>query len=394
MTQQHIDVLVIGGGLAGLSAAAALPDTMSVQVIEMETAPGYHASGRSAAMFEAEYGPAPVRVLSRASEAHHRNNGYLSPRGMMLVGSPAQADEFAADCATLSMTVIPVEQAVQMVPDLDPEKIGFAAYHDTAEDLDADRLLQDFAKELRRKGGTLRTGAQVTAMRRLGPDELQSGELKSDDLQSGQAGAHVGWEVTIATRSGQEQLRATYVVNAAGAWADDIARLAGIAPIGLQPKRRSMARLPAPAGHDVRDWPMIMGVSERWYAKPDAGKLLVSPADADPMPPQDAYADDMVLAEGLARYEAVMRTPVTRVEHNWAGLRSFVADGVPVLGPDPVDPSFVWCAGQGGYGVQSSPAAGRLIAALITGQPPEIDAATVAALSPARLHRPDLEASA
>ncbi|ATG36719.1 FAD dependent oxidoreductase [Phaeobacter piscinae] len=369
MSTQIPDVLIIGGGLAGLSAAAALSPRRSTLVLESESALGYHSSGRSAAMFEAHYGPGPVQVLTQASEAHHRINGYLSPRGMMLVAGPDQAEEFAADCATLSLTEIPVEQAVQMVPVLNPDAVGFAAYHDTAEDLDADRLLQDFAKVTRSHGGVIRTDAQVTAIRHSAADDL--------------------WEVevTIGTGTGRttETLRSRHIVNAAGAWADEIAALAGLPPIGLQPKRRSMARLPAPGGHDVTRWPMIMGVGECWYAKPDAGKLLVSPADADPVAPHDAYADDMVLAEGLARYEEMVSEPVTRVEHNWAGLRSFVADGVPVMGPDPDQPSFVWCAGQGGYGVQSSPAAGRLIADLITSETPEIDAATLAALSPGRV---------
>jgi glycine/D-amino acid oxidase-like deaminating enzyme len=146
-----------------------------------------------------------------------------------------------------------------------------------------------------------------------------------------------------------------------------------------------MARLPAPGGHDVSGWPMLIGAGETWYAKPDAGKLLVSPADTDPVEPHDAYADDMVLAEGLARYEEMVTEPVTRVESNFAGLRSFVADGTLVLGPDPDQPDFIWCAGQGGYGIMTAPAASQLIADLVAGRAPGLDAATVTALSPARL---------
>ena len=188
------------------------------------------------------------------------------------------------------------------------------------------------------------------------------------------------WQVTTAAGTYQ----AAHLVNAAGAWVDWIAALAGIAPIGICPLRRSMARLPAPGGHDVRLWPMLMGVGETWYAKPDAGKLLVSPADADPVEPHDAYADDMVLAEGLARYEAMVTTPVTRVESNWAGLRSFAPDKTLVLGPDLAEPSFIWCAAQGGYGFQTAPAASQLVADLVGGSQLELDPATVAALSPAR----------
>lgn len=174
------------------------------------------------------------------------------------------------------------------------------------------------------------------------------------------------------------------LVNAAGAWVDIIAELAGIAPLGFSPQRRSMARIPAPGGHDVSEWPMIFGPREDWYTKPDAGALIVFPGDEDPAVPHDAYADDMVLAEGLARYEANVTEPVTRLLRSWAGLRTFAPDRTLVLGPDAHDAGFIWCAGQGGYGVQSSPAASQLLADLISGAPSEVPANAVAALSPSR----------
>jgi glycine/D-amino acid oxidase-like deaminating enzyme len=146
-----------------------------------------------------------------------------------------------------------------------------------------------------------------------------------------------------------------------------------------------MARIPAPGGHDVSRWPMIFGAGETWYAKPDAGALIVSPAEEDPLPPQDAWADDMVLAEGLARYEAMVTEPVTRMIANWAGLRTFAPDRVPVIGFAPDAPGFFWLAGQGGYGFQTSPAAARLAADLILGRAPEVSASLVAALAPGRL---------
>ena len=161
------------------------------------------------------------------------------------------------------------------------------------------------------------------------------------------------------------------LVNAAGAWADDIARLADIAPIGLTPKRRSMARVAAPEGYDPRDWPMVIGAGESWYMKPDAGALLISPADAEPAEPHDAWADDMVLATGIAGWEAHVTTPVTRMIANWAGLRTFSPDGNLVIGPAPEDPAFLWCAGQGGYGFQTAPAASRLLADLAGGRAPD-----------------------
>ena len=154
--------------------------------------------------------------------------------------------------------------------------------------------------------------------------------------------------------------------------------------LGIQPFRRSVARLPAPGGHDVSKWPMLLSATETWYAKPDAGKWLVSPADADPVAPMDAWADDMVLAEGLARYQEFVTEEVTRIEGNWAGLRSFAPDRTPVVGFDPVAKGFFWLAGQGGYGVQTSPALSVLAAELLAGRVPAFDVDIIAGLSPAR----------
>ena len=174
------------------------------------------------------------------------------------------------------------------------------------------------------------------------------------------------------------------IVNAGGAWANQIARMAGAAPLGIQPMRRSMARIPAPGGHDLSKWPMMFGLGETWYAKPDAGALMVSPAEEHAAEPHDAWADDMVLAEGLARYEEMVTEPVTRLITSWAGLRSFSPDRVLVIGRDTVQPEFFWLAGQGGYGFQTSAAASQLAADLIGGRQSELSAACIAALSPAR----------
>ncbi|MES0824383.1 NAD(P)/FAD-dependent oxidoreductase [Ruegeria sp. SCP11] len=354
-----IDFLIIGGGIAGLSAGARLSHHGHVTLLEAEDALGYHTSGRSAALFEENYGPPSVVALNRASATylHSANGGYLTPRGILLVGHKDQRAAFEKDAAELNMQIISRDEALVRVPILNPDKVAHAALSNSAFDIDTDRLLQDFARVIRKNGGKIVTKANVSA--------IHKGKY---------------WTVDAG-----QTFEAHTLINAAGAWVDEIASLAGIAPIGITPKRRSMARLPAPGGHDVSDWPMLFGVGEAWYAKPDAGKLLVSPSEADPVPPQDAYADDMVLAEGLARYEEMVTEPVTRVETNWAGLRSFVSDGTLVLGPDPADPSFVWSAGQGGYGFQTSPAASQLVADLTIGTASELDAETIAALSPERL---------
>jgi glycine/D-amino acid oxidase-like deaminating enzyme len=244
------------------------------------------------------------------------------------------------------------------VPILNPATVAFAGLADHAWDIDTDRLIQGYARTARQAGATVVTGARVSGIARAGGR----------------------WQVSWAGGA----VTADLVVNAAGAWVDDIARLAGVRPLGFTPMRRSMARIPAPGGHDVATWPMIFGAGETWYAKPDAGALIVSPAEEHPMDPHDAWADDMVLAEGLARYEAMVTEPVTRVIANWAGLRTFSPDRVPVIGHDPDAPGFFWLAGQGGYGFQSAPAASRLAADLILGRPPAIPTAIVAALAPAR----------
>lgn len=357
----NCDFLVIGGGIAGASAAARLSELGHVVLLEMEEALGYHASGRSAAMFEENYGSPAVVALNKASADYHHNanGGYLTPRGFMLIAGPSQTEQYNKDLKDLDLHPIDIEQAFERVPILNPKTVTQAALHEAAQDLDTDRMIQDFAKVLRANGGTVVTRARATTISRN----------------------QTGWEV----QAGDHSYQAKHLVNAAGAWVDQIAEMAGVRPIGILPKRRSMARLPAPGGHDVSTWPMLMGVGESWYAKPDAGKLLVSPADADLVEPHDAFADDMVLAEGLARYEEMVTTPVTRVESNWAGLRSFAPDGALVLGPDPDCSNFIWCAGQGGYGFQTAPAASQFLADLLAGRSSELEAQTAAALTSKRL---------
>ena len=349
------DVLVIGGGIAGISAAARLSASAKVTVLEAESALGYHASGRSAALFDENYGNAAVKALNSASADYHQP--YLSPRGFLLLGNGTDDDVFDMDLRDLKTDEISVAEAREMVPILGPA-VTRAAYHAAAQDIDTDRMIQDFAKRVRLNGGQIVQNARVDAI----------------------SFENTHWTV----RSGQTSFTAGIIVNAAGAWADQIATLAGLAPIGLQPCRRSIARIPAPNDLQVSDWPLFFGAGETWYAKPDAGKLLVSPADEDPVEPHDAWADDMVLAEGIARYDGHVTTPVTRVETTWAGLRTFAPDRSLVLGPDPQSPNFIWCAGQGGYGFQTAPAASQLVADLAAGQTPEIPLEIVNSLSAAR----------
>ncbi len=355
------DIIVIGGGIAGISAAARLSADAQVTLIEAEKALGYHASGRSAALIEQNYGAPSVQALNRASVGYlnDANGGYLTQRGLMIVADIHEEAALDANLKTMGLSRISKAEAMAMVPVLDPEKVAFAGYHADAHDIDTDRLMQDFAKTLRSNGGTIRTGHPVTAISH-GPS---------------------GWEV----ETGGEKLHAQKIVNAAGAWADQIAVMAGVPPLGIVPHRRSMARIAAPGGHDPARWPMFFGVNETWYAKPDAGALIISPADEDPVEPHDAWADDMVLAEGLERYQNMVAIPLTKPISTWAGLRSFAPDRTLVLGPDPDHADFIWCAGQGGYGFQTSPAASQLVADLTFGRTSPLSRETVAALRPDRL---------
>jgi len=357
------DFLVIGGGIAGISAGARLAPYGTTCVLETESALGYHASGRSAALFEETYGLWSTVALNRASHGYlaTAHGGVLSERGLMLVAGNGQEATFESDLAHMPLPEISLDAAQALVPILKDEAVTRVAYHSDAWDIDTDRLVQNFARDLRAEGGEVRTSASAQRI-----DRTDS-----------------GWAVETST----ETIEARILVNAAGAWADAVAQMAGVAQMGLTPFRRSMARLPAPGGHDVSGWPMLLGAGETWYAKPDAGALLVSPADEDPIEPHDAWADDMVVAEGLARYEAHVTEPVTRVLTTWAGLRTFSPDRHLVIGPDPTGPGFFWCAGQGGYGMQSSPAASECLAAHVTGAAQPVAADVVAALSPARFRK-------
>lgn len=353
-----IDFLIIGGGIAGVSAAARLSELGSVTLLEGEDGLAYHTSGRSAAMFEQNYGKPSTIDLNKASRGFHEDAGILSPRGLMLVGNADTAGKFAADQKQMQLDMISISEAKGMVPILNETTVDRAAYHNSAWDMDTDKLIQTFVRMARRNGATVSTKLHVKSV------------AKTDN----------GWSV----QAGDQVFEASNLVNAAGAWVDEIATMAGINPLGFTPLRRSMARIPAPGGHDVSNWPMMFGPGEEWYAKADAGALIVSPAEEDPTTPHDAFADDMVLAEGLARYEANVTEPVTRLLSSWAGLRTFSRDRTLVLGPDVGEPSFIWCAGQGGYGMQSSPAASQLLADLVSGTASELPTDTIAALSPKR----------
>lgn len=359
------DILIIGGGIAGISAAARLAPDARVTVLESEQMIGHHSSGRSAAIFIRNYGNAILRALNAASAPFLAEPegvsemSLLSPRGEMLVATEADLPSLEAYLeGSEGLERLSARQARDLVPILREEAIAAAAVEWDAQDIDVDRMLQGFARKMRALGGNIVTGAPVQSISRQ--DKV--------------------W--TVTTPAGTYS--APLIVNAAGGWADQVAAMAGVRPLGLMPLRRSAVLLPAPDDHDISRWPLFANAGDQWYAKPEAGKLMISPADEDPVEPHDVWADDMVIAEGLHRYEQAVTVPVTRVEHSWAGMRTFAPDRTPVVGMAPDAEGFFWLAGQGGYGMQTAPALSQLVADLCFGRLSPLPQTVIEALSPAR----------
>lgn len=369
------DIAVIGAGIAGATAACELAARARVVLVERESAPGYHSTGRSAALLTENYGNETIRRLTIASRRFFERppDGFadhplLSERGVLWIARPDQQAELAAAleagrALVPSIHAVGVAEASRLCSGLRPEYLGAAVLEPDAMDLDVDAILQAFLREFRRRGGTLLTSAEVSLLARDG----------------------AGWRI----QAGGESLGATIVVNAAGAWCDVVGRLAGARPIGLVPRRRTAITFDAPPGMDPRRWPVVIDVDEHFYFKPEAGRILGSPADETPVPPCDARPDDIDVAEAVDRIERAAAVSVTRIQAKWAGLRSFVSDKSPVVGADPDLPGFFWLAGQGGYGVMTSPAMARITAGLVLGGRIPEDLAAIGLdatdLSPARL---------
>jgi D-arginine dehydrogenase len=370
------DFLVIGAGIAGASVGYELAASAQVVVLERELQAGYHATGRSAALFSEIYGNAPVRALSRASRdflyappPSFSEIPLLRPRGVLYIATAAERAEIEAfrgapDVADETREISTAE-ALQLVPVIRPECAVYCLYEPDAMDVEAANLHQSYLKGLRHRGSRVVTNCAITSI------EYSSGQ----------------WSV----RTGDETFMAPILINAAGAWVDEVAQLAGVRAIGIEPKRRTALLIQPPAEVHVDRWPMVLDMAETYYFKPDAGKLLVSPADETPSPPCDAQPDDLDVAVAVDRLEHATTLSVQRVTHSWAGLRSFAADRSPVAGFDPDSKGFFWLAGQGGYGFQTAPALSRTAAALAKQQqiPQDILAHGVeeGALSPRRLRR-------
>jgi D-arginine dehydrogenase len=371
------DFLVIGAGMAGASAAYELANRGRVVLLERESLPGYHSTGRSAAVLTENYGNSIIRRLTVASRQFLENapNGFtasplVSPRGVLWIAREEQRDSLTAVLSEARKLVPSIHavgraEAKRLCPVLREEYLAAAVFEPEAMDMDVHAIHQGFLKGLRRRNGDLVTTAEVTRL------------IRSSDT----------WEVHTANK----RFSAGIVVNAAGAWCDEIGKLAGAKPIGLTPKRRTAFIFDGPTNSDLQAWPVVIDVDEQFYFKPEAGRILASPADETPMPPCDVYAEDYDVALAVDRIEKASTLSIRHIRRKWAGLRSFVADKAPVVGMDMVLPGFFWLAGQGGYGIMTSPAMARAAASLIVeGRLPADLAATGLSpedLSPARLQR-------
>ncbi|WP_028605725.1 NAD(P)/FAD-dependent oxidoreductase [Ottowia thiooxydans] len=347
------DIVIIGAGMAGASLAWRLAGRgSSVLLLEREAQPGYHSTGRSAALFMESYGPPQVRALTRASRSFflHPPLGFtdaqlMHPRGAMHVAMHGQEaalaalhDELIGACPDLQ--TLDAAQILERVPVLRPDLVASALYDPHAQDMDVDAIHQGFLRGARAGGVILQTGrAPVRAVYERGL-----------------------WSIQFETG---EPVQAARVVNAAGAWADEVASLFGAAPINIEPRRRSAFTFSPPEGVNASTWPAVISVSDGWYLKPDAGQILGSPGNADPVAPHDVQPEELDIAIGIYSIEEATSLTIRRPASTWAGLRSFVADGEMVIGFDDVCPGFFWLAAQGGYGIQSAAGASQLAAALL-----------------------------
>jgi D-arginine dehydrogenase len=370
-----VDVCVIGGGMAGASVAYSLAPRARVLLLEREPQVGYHSTGRSAALYSPQYGSLMIRRLTAATGPFLSSppEGFasaplLTPRGFMTIGTDEDLDELAMLEELARATDSPLHRLTPAevharVPVIRPGAIGWGALDPGAMDMDVDALLQGFLRGARAHHARIATGEEVMSLER----------------------SEGGWEIHTSTM----RIRSGVVVNAAGAWADAIAGLASVTPLGLVPYRRTAFNFDAPPPANPSTWPMIIDARERFYLKPDAGRVLGSLAEEQASEPCDAQPDDLDVATAVDRIEQVIDFPINRVIRSWTGLRTFAPDRDPVSGFDASAPGFYWHAAIGGYGIQTAAALGRHAAARILGEslPEDLAAVGLVAtdLDPSRL---------
>ena len=360
---QNADFIVIGAGIAGLSVTYELSQHGSVVVLEAESAAGYHSTGRSAAIMSENYGPAIWSRLVTASRSFLETppEGFselplLSPRGALFLALEherdalrAQADDLARRGA--SFEVMAAGEALKVCPVIRAEKFAKALYEPDCVDIDTDALMNGYGRALRRRGSQVLMNSRVGRLAREA----------------------AGWRVW----TDQAEFCGAIVINAAGGWVQQVARIAGLGYRNVVPFRRTAVTFDPPAGSDIRTWPMTFDVAETFYFKPEAGRIMVSPIDMEPSEPCDAQADELETAIAIDRIHTFTTMEVRAISHKWGGLRTFAPDHEPVIGPDPEAESFIWLAGQGGNGVMGSAAAARLAASLAIGSPMPSDIASL-----------------
>lgn len=370
--EDQYDIAVVGGGIAGFSVAAELASDAHVVVLEAEDQPGYHATGRSAAILAQNYGNDLVRALTAWSEIGFRNTeeDVLTPRGLVRIASEPQVAtlralfrEMADDCALIWLDASDVEERVPLLR-RGWVTCGFA--NDEAADMDVAAIMSRHAKRLVAYGGRVLAGYRVQELLRV----------------------HGGW---VVASEGGRRISARILVDAAGAWADDLAGRAGAIFADLEPRRRSAVALQAPAGTDLTAMPMVVDADECFYLKPDGGGLMASPCDETPSAPCDSRPEEIDVAICIDRIERAFDLEIRRPRSVWSGLRTFSPDGNPVCGWDPEVPGFYWLAGQGGYGVQTAPALARIASDDLLGRTgaarTEMERVDRDRLSPGRFHR-------
>ncbi len=349
----RMKIVVIGGGMVGMSCAAELSQHCDVTVLEAEDAPGYHSSGRSAAAYIEPYVNGTIFTLTSSSRAFFENPpaGFadapiVTPRADVMIASAPKShlvDAYLQRWREFCPGLVEVSAASvrEQVPILRPETVARAVSDPNVMDIDAHGLLNGFRRMLKAHGGSLVTRSRVESLARV----------------------NGGWKID----AGGRQYTCDAVVNASGAWGDEVAELAGVKRVGLVPKRRT-AMLIKCGNADVARWPMVHEIESEFYFKPDAGRLLLSPADQTPSAPCDAQPEEIDVAVAIERFEAATTVAVDRIEHRWAGLRSFLPDSLPVVCFDDQAEGFFWLIGQGGFGIQTSPTMARLSAALVRGK--------------------------
>lgn len=345
-----VDAVVIGGGIAGVSIAYELAAHGSVVLVEAEPTLAIHTTGRSAAIYAPSYGAPVVRALTVASG--NRFAALQADLDLPPVLTPHPALWLACDQPAIDVLRPLVEvgairelatgETIRLCPPLDPARLRAAGIDDTAMDIDVMAVHQGFVRGLKRRGGQVHAGAPVHGIRQNG----------------------TGWTVHVGTQGFSTPL----VVNAAGAWVDKVAALAGVPQIGIQPLRRTVALASGAVPPDPT-WPLVVDAADRFYFRTEGTRILISPADETPSEPMDAKPDELDIAAAIERINEVTTLGLRSVHTAWAGLRSFVPDRLPVVGSWPEHPGFAFFAGQGGYGIQMAPALAAAGVAIMLGHP-------------------------